>query len=284
MPAGKLQTTVVETEYVLEYVHGLPRSGQTTIYQDGDDGDLEKGLTYAASRAAEFVDNGDGTVSDLATGLMWMKNYIVPILGEPTPATLAIGNIATSATGRSWSPTEEPVHYDVGELVYYTGSGEGCYICIQAHDTEEAGIGSFELPPLYHSDYWRYCPFAASSDNLTTAKTFSWEEALWNMLYINQQLPQQSDVRGFAGYTDWRMPSLAEMLSIVNPEAPAATAGLFPVFVSTPVGHKADHHWTSTTAKGYYTNYAYVWNQGTSGLPGVLDKTSLKTFRPVRGG
>ena len=46
---------------------GLPKTGQTTLYRTGDDGDLEKGLDV-------LHDNADGTVTDLRTGLMWPKD------------------------------------------------------------------------------------------------------------------------------------------------------------------------------------------------------------------
>jgi hypothetical protein len=42
-------------------------TGQTTAYGTDSDGDLQKG----ASRS--FTDNGDGTITDNATGLMWEK-------------------------------------------------------------------------------------------------------------------------------------------------------------------------------------------------------------------
>jgi hypothetical protein len=45
----------------------LPKTGQTTFYRTGDDGDLEKGMNV-------LQDNGDGTVTDLRTGLMWPKD------------------------------------------------------------------------------------------------------------------------------------------------------------------------------------------------------------------
>ena len=50
---------------------GPSKTRQTTKYKTGDDGDLEKG--YPAS-GARFVDNGDGTITDNATGLMWVKD------------------------------------------------------------------------------------------------------------------------------------------------------------------------------------------------------------------
>jgi hypothetical protein len=49
----------------------VPKTGQTTAYAAGDDGDLEKGVSWPNPR---FTDNGDGTVTDNLTGLIWLKN------------------------------------------------------------------------------------------------------------------------------------------------------------------------------------------------------------------
>ena len=49
----------------------VPKTGQTTSYATGDDGDLEKGVAWPSPR---FTDHGDGTVTDNLTGLMWAKN------------------------------------------------------------------------------------------------------------------------------------------------------------------------------------------------------------------
>jgi hypothetical protein len=51
---------------------GLPpapvlETGQTTAYGAGSDGDLRKGI------AQGYADNGDGTITDTKTGLMWEK-------------------------------------------------------------------------------------------------------------------------------------------------------------------------------------------------------------------
>ncbi|EDN67212.1 conserved hypothetical protein [Beggiatoa sp. PS] len=50
---------------------GVAKTGQTTSYATGDDGDLEKGTTWPNPR---FTDNGDGTVTDNLTGLIWLEN------------------------------------------------------------------------------------------------------------------------------------------------------------------------------------------------------------------
>lgn len=49
----------------------VPKTGQTTSYSSGDDGDLQMGVPWPNPR---FSDNGDGTVSDNFTGLIWLKN------------------------------------------------------------------------------------------------------------------------------------------------------------------------------------------------------------------
>jgi hypothetical protein len=49
----------------------VPKTGQTTSYATGDDGDLEKGVAWPNPR---FTDNGNGTVTDNLSGLIWLKN------------------------------------------------------------------------------------------------------------------------------------------------------------------------------------------------------------------
>ena len=49
----------------------LPKTGQTTIYASGDDGNIQAGVEWPAQR---FTDNGDGTVTDSLTGLMWLRD------------------------------------------------------------------------------------------------------------------------------------------------------------------------------------------------------------------
>jgi hypothetical protein len=57
--------------YALALPARVPKTGQTTSYGTGDDGDLEKGVAWPNPR---FTDNGDGTVTDNLTGLIWLKN------------------------------------------------------------------------------------------------------------------------------------------------------------------------------------------------------------------
>ena len=47
------------------------RTGQTVSQATGDDGDLQKGAAWPSPR---FTDNGDGTVTDRLTGLVWLED------------------------------------------------------------------------------------------------------------------------------------------------------------------------------------------------------------------
>jgi hypothetical protein len=47
------------------------KTGQTTSYATGDDGGLEKGVSWPSPR---FTDNSNGTVTDNLTGLIWLKD------------------------------------------------------------------------------------------------------------------------------------------------------------------------------------------------------------------
>ena len=49
----------------------IPNTGQTTFYATGDDGHLQIGVEWPNPR---FTDNGDGTVTDNLTDLVWLKD------------------------------------------------------------------------------------------------------------------------------------------------------------------------------------------------------------------
>lgn len=48
----------------------VAKTGQTTVYGPGDDGEYQ----YGVSVDPRFTDNGDGTVTDNLTGLIWLQN------------------------------------------------------------------------------------------------------------------------------------------------------------------------------------------------------------------
>ena len=49
----------------------VARTGQTAIFDSGDDGDFQRGVAWPSPR---FVDNQNGTVTDNLTGLIWLMD------------------------------------------------------------------------------------------------------------------------------------------------------------------------------------------------------------------
>jgi hypothetical protein len=72
MSWGVLVTLVFAEEHNEEdNKASVARTGQTTSFADGDDGDIQAGVPFPTPR---FTDNGNGTVKDNLTNLTWLKN------------------------------------------------------------------------------------------------------------------------------------------------------------------------------------------------------------------
>ena len=57
------------------YECSVPKTGQTTVYRTGDDGDLQKGVSWPVPRFTVGTGtNGTNLVTDNTTGLMWARN------------------------------------------------------------------------------------------------------------------------------------------------------------------------------------------------------------------
>lgn len=74
----------------------LPQTGQETAFAAGDDGNLKKGVAWPSPR---LHDNGDGTVTDRVTGLVWLKD--AHCLGSKTwvAALSSVGSLAHGTCG-----------------------------------------------------------------------------------------------------------------------------------------------------------------------------------------
>ena len=84
----------------------VPATGQTDSVAAGDDGDLQKGVPWPDPR---FTDNGDGTVTDHLTGLIWL--VLLTFRGkEPfCPAWLVVKGTGDCPRGRASEPIEEQI-------------------------------------------------------------------------------------------------------------------------------------------------------------------------------
>jgi hypothetical protein len=155
---------------------GLPVTGQTTSYRTGDDGDYEAGLAF------DFTDNGDNTVTDNNTGLMWIKDHD------------AMGTVG----GVDWS------------------------------------------------------------------SPMTWDDAIDNCEALD-----------YAGHTDWRLPNIKELMSIVDYEvySPAINQTYFP-------NAQSGVYWSGTTYADWTDG---AWDVGFGdGYVGVDVKGGVGYVRPVR--
>lgn len=186
---------------------GLPASGQTTTYGAGSDGAVQAGTGLS------YTDNGDGTITDNNTGLMWEKK-------DDSGGIHAVNEVYT------W-----------GEVV----------------------------PP--HSMNGTVTAFLAA---------------------LNAD-------GGFAGYTDWRLPNVKELHSIVNYEVafpgptvhpafhdPATCFGCTDVTAPSCTCTASANYWSSTTYQGI-PNYAWAVGYYYGTLGADLKSDPLRA-RAVRGG
>lgn len=101
----------------------VPPTGQTTSYVTGDDGALQKGR----KTSPRCVDNGDGTVTDKFTGLMWPKAPARIVTG--TPGVFSQNLIPS--TGGVWANSHA---FSVGEVWSDSFlSSNNIFICKVAH-------------------------------------------------------------------------------------------------------------------------------------------------------
>jgi hypothetical protein len=75
----------------------VPQTGQRTSFSPGDDGEFQAGVVLPTPR---FTDNGDGTITDNLTSLMWLKNANCAgaLATSQQNAMLAVGQL--NATGK----------------------------------------------------------------------------------------------------------------------------------------------------------------------------------------
>ena len=180
----------------------LPKTGQTSCYDNdgntitcdgtGQDGDIQAGIDWPQSR---FEDNGDGTITDKLTGLMWLKD----------------------------------------------------------------------------------------TNCLTKALDASWEEVLAEVENLNQN-PQSYTCGGYsATYSDWVLPNINELESLVN--ASEKNQGDWLNSQGFLNADEIEEFWSSTT-DAYYTYY-FAWSlsswEGMAGWSYKGNNGPLRTaFWPVR--
>lgn len=189
----------------------LPKTGSTVSQVNFDDGYYQSGSLIDP----RFIDNGDGTITDRATNLMWVKQPERIIPG----ASVLASNQTQVARGNYANTTA----YSVGDVV----SSTGYYVCVIAHTSNGASVvADLVNNPLS----WRLTVWTASAANLITPATMIRNTGITNCEALE-----------YAGHTDWRLPNAFELFTIVNfgAESPASYATFFPNTMSSI-------YWSST--------------------------------------
>lgn len=98
MPTRDVTTAGFIASHAGDHVASLPRTGQTASYLAGDDAAAPHGVAWPAQR---FTDNGDGTVADGLTGLVWLKNAGCFPASDWATGLAAAHQLASGACGLS---------------------------------------------------------------------------------------------------------------------------------------------------------------------------------------
>ena len=232
----------------------LPRTGQVTSYADGDDGYFQAGNP----RTTRFIDNLNGTISDRATGLMWVKQPELIIPG-------AVGVHSTNQIQVAHGTWANNHPYDLADKCKPTGLLT-YWVCVAAHTSAASGTFADDRAGAA-AGKWRQTVWTSSNSSLDDAAFMTWANAVANSLALE-----------YAGFTDWRLPNRIEFGSILDQESDVDPA-TYPDSVVLQVGSQ---YWTGTTWK-FSTDTAFaITTDGGQNEP--IDKTSVFHVLPVRGG
>jgi hypothetical protein len=146
----------------------VSQTGQTTSYVKGDDGDLQKGVTWPNPR---FTDNLDGTVTDNLTGLIWLKdaNCIATTYPEfDNDEIVGSGELPWEST-----PGDGRVVWQRA-LDFVAGINDGTYPNCGAGATDWRLPNRFELESLLTLEYsWLAVPDTAGTGQWSGGDPFN---------------------------------------------------------------------------------------------------------------
>jgi hypothetical protein len=154
---------------------GLPATGQTTSYGAGSDGDVQAGT------ARSFTDNGDGTITDNVTGLMWEKKW-------------DDGSIHDKDNGYSWSTGDDNMNGTmVTTFLADLNSGGGF-----AGHTDWRIPSRFELESLLNMEVFDPATYSEFNNGCTGGCTVTTCSCTGSGFYLSSTT-RQTDPNGATG-------------------------------------------------------------------------------------
>ena len=236
----------------------LLKTGQTTSYYTGDDGDLELGIAHSFtvlttgqySGTTNITINGDthatsnACVQNENTGDMWHREVVQTDLGPASDGRFFWEQYTLAAETCTCNATNKTITADAG-APFSTGALCAGRIFIILGSTL-GNNGTFTI--------------VSSTTSVLTVSESVTDEASIALDFasvadtIRDFVDQANIPPGIAGYTDWRIPNQRELESIVDMGQPTPTIDPV-VFPSTP----AASCWTSTTVPSNATRAWYVY-------------------------
>lgn len=282
-----------------------PAPGQAFYGQDGNYQGIQ--MAYQLS--------GDGlVVSDLNTGLMWQQAD-GGVFRNRADANEHCKNLILSG----YSDWRLPSRHELLSIVDYSGSypainpvfswtqsGDWGYAFYLSSDslfddpryawyvflTGLTGWGRSDISnALYNSRCVRGEPLPASSytNNGNGTITDTSTGLMWQQADSGQRLSWQSGISyceqlNLAGYADWRMPNIRELLSLVD--LTRSYPAINPLFSCSYSSNYWDDngYWSGTTNPSYPLNAWFVFFNVGHAFPDAYGKNSNLTVRCVRGG
>ena len=279
----------------------LPDTGQTTGYTltAGED------MDYVINPPS-YTDNGDGTITDNVTGLIWQKQndattrewdvantYCsnntpgLPGTGWRLPTRMELVGILNYGT---FGPAINTTSFISTQSSYYWSSSTWAgYASIIAWrvDFNNGYTGLNDMQGLLGLQYVRcvrgQSPTLSYTDNGNGTVTDNVTGLMWQQQDDNITKSWESALSycenlSLATYPDWRLPNVKELNSLVDNSR--YNTAIDPVFTGT----NASYYWSSTTDISDAT-YAYAWNVTfNEGNTGAGSKLSASLYvRCVRG-
>lgn len=280
----------------------LPDTGQTSSYAAWDDG------AYSINPLS-FTNNGNGTVTDNNTGLIWQqeddgvlrawdlsdtycKTLTLPGTGWRLPTKKELMSIvdfsAKPAVSLTYFPGAQNWQYPTSTVPAFNAAGRWSV------DFGGMGIDAVDISAI--SFYTRCVRGSTSgawgslSDNgdgtvVDTGNNFIWQKTEGGPQNWNAALNYCNNL-SLAGYSDWRLPNVKELESLTDDGAqPTFSRSLFP---GLPTPQRP--YWSSTTdaffsGRAWFilSGYGRIYSDATAyGFSGY--KTDAYEVRCVRGG